>query len=108
MFTIKIKFEKTGKEPVILENITNGQTILEVCLKHNIDLQHNCGGVCACSTCHIYVLNGEEHLEEMSIREKHFLAICVNPMPNSRLGCQSLLISNSGNVVVEIPENVKM
>ena len=102
MFTIKIKFEKTGKEPVILENITNGQTILEVCLKHKIDLQHNCGGVCACSTCHIYLLNGEEFLEEMSVREKHFIARSRNPKSNSRLGCQCLLISDGGEVEIVI------
>ena len=108
MFTIKIDFAKTEMNPVILEKITNGQTILEICLKHNIDLKHNCGGVCACSTCHIYVLQGGEHLEEMSVREKHFVARSEQPTEKSRLGCQCLLISEGGNVKVVIPENVQI
>ncbi|MGZ5190054.1 MAG: 2Fe-2S iron-sulfur cluster-binding protein [Flavisolibacter sp.] len=107
MFKIKINFEKNGMEPVTLENITNGQTLLDICLKHNIGLPHNCGGVCACSTCHIYVLNGGVHMEEMSVREKHFVARSVNPQPDSRLGCQCLLIGDDGEVEVMIP-NVKM
>ena len=104
MFTIKINFEQNETEPVTLGNIKNGQTILEICLKHNIDLQHNCGGVCACSTCHIYLLNGEEFLEEMSVREKHFIARSRNPKSNSRLGCQCLLISDGGEVEIVIPD----
>ena len=103
MFTIKISFEKPGLEPVTLGKITSGQTILEVCLKHNIDLRHNCGGVCACSTCHIYVLNGEEHFEEMSVREKHFVARSTDPKPHSRLSCQCLLIGDEGVIEVVIP-----
>ncbi len=66
MFTIKINFEQPGLQPVILENIEAGQSLLEICLKNDIELHHNCGGVCACSTCHLYVNNGDEHLEELS------------------------------------------
>lgn len=103
MFTIKINFEKNGTNPQTLRNIRNGQTILEICLKHNIDLEHNCGGVCACSTCHVYVLKGSEFMEDMSVREKHFIAKNTNAKSSSRLACQCLLVSAKGEVELVIP-----
>jgi ferredoxin, 2Fe-2S len=104
MFTIKIGFEQAELKEVTFEKITKGQTILEICLKHNIDLRHNCGGVCACSTCHIYVVSGNIHLEEASIREGHFLSAAKDPQPNSRLACQCLLVSDEGIVEVIVPD----
>ena len=44
MYTVKIKFEQKGLEPVILDNIEAGQTLLEIALKNDIELHHNCGG----------------------------------------------------------------
>ena len=55
MYTIRINFEEKGLEPVTLSNIAADQSLLEVCLGHDIELHHNCGAVCACSTCHIYI-----------------------------------------------------
>src|SRR5688572_13964596 len=103
MFTIKISFEQAGQEPVSFDKIRKGQTILEICLKHNINLQHNCGGVCACSTCHVYVLSGQKYLEEPSIREGHFVSAARKPKENSRLACQCLLVEEEGVVEVMIP-----
>ena len=57
MYTIKFKFEQKGLSPVILNDVEPGQSLLEVALKNDIELHHNCGGVCACSTCHLYVAN---------------------------------------------------
>ena len=107
MFTIKINFEQPGMQPVTLENIEEGQSLLEVCLKHDIELHHNCGGVCACSTCHLYVLKGEEHLEELSDREEDFIDRAVNPKLNSRLGCQCLLIGKKGEVEATLPDQTQ-
>ena len=53
MYTINFKFQQKGKEPITLNNIEAGDSILEIALKNDIDLHHNCGGVCACSTCHV-------------------------------------------------------
>ena len=103
MYNIKFKFEQKGLEPVTISNVEPNQSILEIALKNDINLHHNCGGVCACSTCHIYVLNGGEHMEDISVREKHFTARSINPGPNSRLACQCLLISEGGEVEVVIP-----
>ncbi len=107
MYTIRFKFEQPGIEPVILENIEAGDSLLEVALKNNIELHHNCGGVCACSTCHLYVEKGDELLEELSDKEEDFIDRAVNPRINSRLGCQCLLLGRGGEVQVTIPDQTQ-
>ena len=107
MYTVKFNFEQQGLEPITLENIAPGQSLLEVALTHDIELHHNCGGVCACSTCHLYVLNGEDHLEELSDKEEDFIDRAVNPRLNSRLGCQCLLHDGEGNVEVRLPDQTQ-
>ena len=107
MYTIKINFEQKGLEPVILSNIEAGDAILEVVLKNDIELHHNCGGVCACTTCHIYVNKGMEHLEEITDKEEDFIDRAVSPRLNSRLGCQSLLLDGGGEVEVTIPDQTQ-
>jgi len=107
MYSIKINFEQAGLEPVTLNEIEPGQSILEVCLKNDIELHHNCGGVCACSTCHLYVLKGETHLEELSDKEEDFIDRAVNPRLNSRLGCQCLLLDGEGTVEVTLPDQTQ-
>lgn len=108
MYTIKINFEQKGLEPVTLENVEPGQSLLEVCLKNDIELHHNCGGVCACSTCHLYVQQGEDFLEELSDREEDFIDRAVNPRLNSRLGCQCILLDDdSGVVEVTLPDQTQ-
>jgi ferredoxin, 2Fe-2S len=107
MYTIKFRFEQKGLEPVTLTNIEPGQSILEVALINDIDLHHNCGGVCACSTCHLYVDKGEDHLEELSDKEEDFIDRAVNPRLNSRLGCQCLLLEGDGEVEVTLPDQTQ-
>lgn len=107
MYTIKINFEQAGLAPVSLENIEPGQSLLEVCLKNDIELHHNCGGVCACSTCHIYVQRGEDLVEELSDREEDFIDRAVNPRLNSRLGCQCILLDEGGEVEITVPDQTQ-
>jgi len=107
MYNITFKFEQKGLEPISLKNIEAGQSILEVALKNEIDLHHNCGGVCACSTCHLYVEQGEDFVEELSDREEDFIDRAINPRLNSRLGCQCVLQDGSGDVVVSLPDQTQ-
>ena len=104
MYTIKIKFEQKGLEPVTLENVAAGDSLLEICLDNNIELHHNCGAVCACTTCHLYIDSGMEHIEEISDKEEDFIDRAVNPRLNSRLGCQSVLLDGEGVVEVTLPD----
>src|SRR5688572_14708353 len=106
-YKIIFNFEQKGLEQVVLDNITPGQSLLEVALNHDIELHHNCGGVCACSTCHLYVQKGEDQLEELSDKEEDFIDRAVNPRLNSRLGCQCLLLEGGGEVEVTIPDQTQ-
>lgn len=107
MYTIKFNFEQQGVSPVTLANVEPGQSLLEVALKNNIDLHHNCGGVCACSTCHLYVQKGSEFMEELSDKEEDFIDRAVNPRLVSRLGCQCLLNDDEGDIEVIVPDQTQ-
>ncbi len=104
MYTIHFKFEERGLQPLTVSNIAPGQSILEVALENNIHLHHNCGMVCACSTCHLYLEKGDDFVEELSDREEDFIDRARNPKLNSRLGCQCVLNEGSGTIEVTIPD----
>ena len=107
MYTIRIKFEQKGLDPVTLTDIEPDQSLLEVCLDNDIDLHHNCGAVCACSTCHIYIDNGSDYLEELNDKEEDFIDRAINPRINSRLGCQCILQGGSGEVEITLPDQTQ-
>jgi len=105
MYSIQFKFEQKGLEPVSLQDVSGDQSILEIALDHGIELHHNCGMVCACSTCHLYVEEGAELIPEITDREEDFIDRARNPRINSRLGCQCILEARgSGNLVVTLPD----
>ena len=105
MYTINFKFEQKGIEPRTIENVEAGQSILEVALDNNIELHHNCGMVCACSTCHLYLEKGEEFVPDLSDKEEDFIDRARNPRLNSRLGCQCVLDEGkSGVIEVTLPD----
>ena len=107
MYNVTFKFEQKGLEQIILSGIESDQSVLEVALKNDINLHHNCGGVCACSTCHIYVEQGDEFLEELNDKEEDFIDRAVSPRINSRLGCQCVLQDGSGNITVTLPDQTQ-
>jgi len=107
MYKITFKFEQKGLEPIVLDNIEDGQSLLEVALTHDIDLHHNCGGVCACSTCHLYVNKGDEFLPELTDKEEDFIDRAVSPRINSRLGCQCVLDAGEGFIEVTLPDQTQ-
>ena len=90
------------------ERLPYGETglpgsILDVALAHGIDIDHACGGVCACSTCHSVVQEGGETLSEMSDEEEDQLSFAPGLTPESRLSCQAVA-NSSRNLIVYIPE----
>lgn len=104
MYTVKFNFEEKGLEPVTLNNVEAGQSLLELALSNDIDLHHNCGGVCACTTCHLYIEKGMDHIDELTDREEDFIDRAISPKLNSRLGCQSLLLDGDGEIEVTLPD----
>ena len=75
-------------------------SLLDIALNCGIDLQHACGGNCACTTCHVIIREGEQHLSEMQDDEADRLDTAWGLTARSRLGCQAVI---SGDVVCELP-----
>lgn len=99
----KITFKKNR---VLTEDHTfeaeDGRTILEVAGARGVPMGSNCGGVCGCSTCHVYVERGFDSLEEMEEPEEDRLDLAFDVRLNSRLGCQAKL--NGEDLVVTVTE----
>ena len=104
MYTIHYTFEEKDKQPITIENVEPGLSLLEVALLNNIDIHHNCGGVCACSTCHVYVNEGAQFVEEISDKEEDFIDRAKNPRIESRLSCQCELQKGAGEIVITVPD----
>jgi ferredoxin, 2Fe-2S len=76
-------------------------SLLDIALANDVELEHNCGGSCACTTCHVIVREGAENLSQMAEDEEDRLDMAEGLTIRSRLGCQAVV---QGDVVVEIPE----
>ena len=106
----RITFRHDGRETVVEVDpakIPYGRdglpgSVLDVGLAHGVDIDHACGGVCACSTCHVIVRAGGESLNEQSEPEADMLDNAPGLTPQSRLSCQSVPDGNA-DLVVEIP-----
>jgi ferredoxin, 2Fe-2S len=108
MHIIKFKFEQAGLAPIELRKTEPGYSLLVIAVMNNISLLHNCGGICACSTCHIYLEKGKEFVHEVSDREKDFIERAINARPVSRLACQCLLRDGRGEIEVTIPDQRRL
>ena len=107
MYTITYQFEQKNIAPITFSGVEDGQSLLEVALKNDINLHHNCGGVCACSTCHVYIEKGDAFLEELTDREEDFIDRAVSPKLNSRLSCQCILLKGSGEIHITVPDQTQ-
>lgn len=92
----KILFQETGQTIEAKE----GESILQAALRSGIHIEHNCGGVCACSTCHVIVEQGMDHLSPMQEDEEDQLDEAEGLTLKSRLSCQAIV---RGDIVVRIP-----
>lgn len=88
-------------EGLVVEAV-DGETILDVALKNNINIEHACEKSCACTTCHIIVREGFDSLDESDELEDDMLDKAWGLEPESRLGCQACV--NGQDLVVEIPK----
>lgn len=104
----KVFFENAGKTiEVDPSKIPYGETglagsLLDIALTHGIDIDHACGGVCACSTCHVYIKTGEQGCSKAIDAELDMLDLAPDLRPNSRLACQCVP-DGSTDITVEIP-----
>jgi 2Fe-2S ferredoxin len=77
-------------------------SVLEIALGHGVPLDHSCGGVCACSTCHVIVREGLESCSEATDDELDMVEEARGLTTESRLACQCVP-NGTQDLVVEIP-----
>ena len=82
-----------------------GQNLLEIALAHEIHMEHNCGGNCACSTCHVIVKQGFDSLSPQSTDEGDQLDEAEHLTLTSRLACQAKVAKD--DIVVEVPQSTQ-
>ncbi len=99
----RITFANDGGKSI---EVAPGTSILEAAKKCHAQVGYACGGVCACSTCHVYVRQGGDSLTEQQEKEEDILDKAFDVRPQSRLGCQARV--SDEDVIVEItPESRK-
>jgi 2Fe-2S ferredoxin len=69
-----------------------GESVLQAALRHGIEIEHSCGGWCACSTCHVIVEEGMDNVTEVEEDEEDRLDTAVGLTLKSRLACQCELL----------------
>jgi ferredoxin, 2Fe-2S len=94
-----VRFLAHGRDWVV--EVPVGTTLLEASKKIHAPEGDACGGVCACSTCHVYVKKGKELLREAEEEEEDILDKAFDVRSTSRLGCQSK-IEEEGEIECEI------
>ena len=111
MVKIRVIFENGDPERVIefdpadapLQHDGQPGSILDVLLGNRVNLEHACGGNCACTTCHVIVKSGFNKLSESSEQEEDLLDKAPGLTPTSRLACQAVIEDPNSEIVVVIP-----
>ncbi len=102
---VKITYiEFGGAEHVV--DVPEGLTVMEGARDNNIPgIEADCGGACACSTCHVYVDPAwGDKLPEKEAMEEDMLDFAYEPNENSRLTCQLKVTPDLDGLVVRMPE----
>jgi 2Fe-2S ferredoxin len=97
--------EFSGKEHPI--EVKAGLTVMEGAVKNNVPgIDADCGGACACATCHIYVDPAwTDKVGSPTAMEESMLDFAENVEPNSRLSCQIKVTDALDGLVVRMPES---
>jgi 2Fe-2S ferredoxin len=85
----------------------NGTSVMEAAVQNMIPgIDADCGGACACATCHVYVGEGYlSKLKEKDDMEDSMLDFAENVQDNSRLCCQILMNDTLDGIEVSTPES---
>lgn len=95
----KLRFHAHGK--FYEADIVVGESILQHSKRIHAPEGDACGGVCACSTCHVYVTKGGELLSATEEDEEDILDKAFDVRMSSRLGCQAMVLRD-GDIECEI------
>ena len=96
---------QSGEQIVATAKI--GQTLLDVCLDHELDVEGACGGECCCSTCHVYLPQTLfDVIEEADEDEMDMLDLAIAVKNTSRLGCQLTVDDSFDGKTIHLPQEV--
>jgi 2Fe-2S ferredoxin len=100
----KITFIDSGGTARTVEGET-GSTVMETAIKNGVpEIEAECGGACACSTCHLYIDEAwMEKVGEPSPMEADMLDFAFEVKPNSRLSCQIKVTDELDGLVATTP-----
>ncbi len=105
---MEVTFELPSGERRALP-FNDGETVMQIATRNSIDgITGDCGGACACATCHVYV--AEAWLDKVGVPEPDSVEACMievapaDAQTNSRLGCQVVLTATLDGLVVHVPE----
>ena len=97
--------DHSGKERTV--DVPAGWTVMEGAVKNRVPgIDADCGGACACATCHVYV--DPEWLPKLPARqdmEEQMLDFAIELKPNSRLSCQIKVSDALDGLIVRMPES---
>ncbi len=79
-----------------------GISLCDAMLRNHIEIEHACEKSCACTTCHVYVREGFDSLEESSEDEDDYLDKAWGLDMDSRLSCQAIV--GEEDLTIEIPK----
>ena len=85
----------------------NGSTVMENAIRNGVPgIEAECGGACACATCHVYVDEAwRDKTGTASAMEESMLDFAENVEPNSRLSCQIKVSDDLDGLTVRMPES---
>ena len=100
----KVTYIETGGAEHQVD-VANGRSVMEGAKRYTIPgIEGDCGGACACATCHVYVEDGWfERLPQAEELEQQMLDFAFDVQPNSRLSCQIKVDDSLDGPVVRIP-----
>ena len=102
---VQITFIDSGGTPRTVGGDV-GSTVMETAIKNGVpEIEAECGGACACSTCHVYIDEAwREKVGEPAPMEEDMLDFAYNVQPNSRLSCQIKLRDDLNGLIVRTPD----
>ncbi len=97
--------DASGEERTV--EAQTGSTVMETAIKNDVPgIDADCGGACACATCHVYVDNDFlAKCGESQAMEQSMLDFAENVQPNSRLSCQIKVTDELDGLRVTTPES---
>ena len=84
----------------------NGSTVMENAIRNDVPgIEAECGGACACATCHVYVDEAwTAATGEPQAMEEDMLDFAFDVRPNSRLSCQIKVRDELNGLIISVPE----